>query len=249
MNLRCSGAVPPTCTVSPSPLTPTAAGAAFTVSVASDTQNHFNFTIDATGTDAAHIHQSTPVELIVGFNFVINNNSAGQTIKAGQTASYNLDVAPLGNGSVFPGNVSLSCGSAGLPPLSACTFTPSQVASGQGDTNVVLKVVTTAPSPATANLGAPPHLLGYDMALSLTGLVLALGGVRQSRRRRLGWRIGILSLLLGLAACGGSSTSTSGNSGGGSAGHPGTPSGNYTITITGTVGSVTRTVQVALTVQ
>jgi hypothetical protein len=249
VNLRCSGAVPPTCTVSPSPLTPTTAGAAFTVSAASDTQNHFNFTIDATGTDAAHIHQSTPVELIVGFNFVINNNSPGQTIKAGQTASYNLDVAPLGNGSVFPGNVSLSCGSAGLPPLSSCTFTPSQVASGQGDTNVVLKVVTTAPSPATANLGAPPHLLGYDMALSLTGLVLALGGVRQSRRRRLGWRIGILSLLLGLAACGGSSTSTSGNSGGGSAGHPGTPSGNYTITITGTVGSVTRTVQVALTVQ
>ena len=81
------------------------------MSAANDTQNHFNFTIDATGTDAAHIHQSTPVELIVGFNFVINNNSAGQTITAGQTASYNLDVVPLGNGSVFPGNVSLSCGS------------------------------------------------------------------------------------------------------------------------------------------
>ena len=218
---------------------------------ASDTQNHFNFTIDATGTDTAHIHQSTPVELIVGFNFVINNNSTGQTIAAGQTASYNLDVAPLGNGSVFPGNVSLSCGSAGMPPLSTCTFTPSQVASGQGDTNVVLKVVTTAPSPATANLGATPHLPGYDLALSLTGVVLALGSLRQSRRRRrrLGLRMGILSLLLGLAACGGSSTSRSGNSGGGSAGHPGTPAGPYTITVSGTVGSVTRTAQVALTVQ
>ena len=107
VNLRCSGAVPLTCTPSPATLTPTPAGAAFTVTASNDAENHFNFTIDATGTDAAHIHQSTPVELIVGFNFVINNNSASQTIPAGQTASYNLDVVPLGNGSVFPSNVSL----------------------------------------------------------------------------------------------------------------------------------------------
>ena len=111
VNLRCSGAVPLTCTPSPAILVPSTAGAAFTVTASNDAQNHFNFTIDATGTDAAHIHKSTPVELIVGFNFVINNNSAAQTIKAGQTASYNLDVVPLGNGSVFPGNVTLSCSS------------------------------------------------------------------------------------------------------------------------------------------
>ena len=112
VNLRCSGAVPLTCTPSPAVLVPSTAGAAFTVTASNDAQNHFNFTIDATGTDTAHIHKSTPVELIVGFNFVINNNSAAQTIKAGQTASYNLDAVPLGNGSVFPGqrnSVVLDC--------------------------------------------------------------------------------------------------------------------------------------------
>jgi len=60
--------VPPTCNVSPATLTPPTAGAAFTVTADSDVQDHFNFTIDGPGTDAAHIHQSTPVELIVGFN-------------------------------------------------------------------------------------------------------------------------------------------------------------------------------------
>ena len=47
-----------------------------------------------------------------------------------------------------------------------------------------------------------------------------------------------------IGACGG------GGSGGGSgAGNPGTPSGNYTITVDGVVGSITRSVQVVLTVQ
>jgi trimeric autotransporter adhesin len=249
VNLQCSGAVPLTCRPSPATLTPTAAGAPFTVTTSNDTQNHFNFTIDATGTDAAHIHQSTPVELIVGFNFAINNDSPAQTISAGQTASYNLDVAPLGNGSVFPGNVTLSCSSAGLPPLSTCTFTPSQVASGQGDTNVLLAIVTTAASPAISKLGSP-HLLWYDVGLTLAGIVMAFaGGKNSGRRRKQGVQLAILTLLLGiLVACGGGS---SGGAGGGAsgAGHPGTTPGSYTITVNGAVGSVTRTAEVALTVQ
>ncbi len=113
-------------------------------------------------------------ELIVGFNFVINNNSAAQTIKAGQTASYNLDVVPLGNGSVFPANVTLSCSTASLPLLTTCSFTPSLVAAGQGDTNVVLKLQTTAATSPVSRLAAP-HLLWYDLGISLAG-VLALGG-------------------------------------------------------------------------
>jgi hypothetical protein len=251
VNLQCSGAVPLTCRPSPATLVPTAAGAPFTVTTSNDTQNHFNFTIDATGTDAAHIHQSTPVELIVGFNFAINNDSPAQIISAGQTASYNLDVAPLGNGSVFPGNVTLSCSSAGLPPLSTCTFTPSQVASGQGDTNVLLTIVTTAASPAISKLGSP-HLLWYDLGLTLAGIVMAFAGARKTgrRRKRLSVRLAVLSLLLGiLVACGGGSSGGAAGGGASGAGHPGTPTGSYTITVNGAVGSVTRTAEVALTVQ
>ena len=245
VNLRCSGAVPPTCAVSLTPLTPTTAGAAFTVTASSDVQNHFNFTIDATGTDPAAIHQSTPVELIVGFNFVINNLSPSQTIKAGQTASYNLDVVPLGNGSVFPGNVALSCSTASLPPLSTCSFTPSLVASGQGDTNVVLKVATIAATPTTASLPGTPYRLWYDLGLSVAGVLLAFGGLKKSRRRqnKVCLRLAMVNILLALlVACGGGSSG--GKVSGGGAGHPGTPPGPYTITVKAAVGSVTRSVDV-----
>jgi hypothetical protein len=249
VNLRCLGAVPLTCTASPATLIPTTAGAAFTVTASNDAENHFNFSIDASGTDAAQIHKSTPVELIVGFNFVINNDSTGQTIPAGQIASYNLVAVPLGNGSVFPGNLALSCSGAGMPPLSTCSFTPGLVASGEGTTNLVLKVATT--SAATADLRfRGGHLLWYDLSFSLAG-VIAFGNLKKSRRRKKSFlRIGMLFVLLGLlAGCGNGSSGGSGGTGGSGAGHPGTTPGNYTITVTGVVGSVTRTADVALTVQ
>jgi hypothetical protein len=138
-----------------------------------------------------------------------------------------------------------------MPPLSTCTFTPNQVASGQGDTNVVLKVVTTGASPAVSRLVGAPHLLWYDLGFSLMGVVLAFGGLKEScRRKKVGLRLAGLIMLLGiLVACGGGSSGGSGGSGGSGVGHPGTTPGNYTITVTGTVGSVTRTAEVALTVQ
>ena len=76
----------------------------------------YDFNIVATGADAANTVHTVPVKLIVGFNFSLNNNSDGQTIAAGQSATYELDAIPLGNGSVFPSNLTLSCSSTGLPP-------------------------------------------------------------------------------------------------------------------------------------
>jgi hypothetical protein len=251
VNLRCAGAVPLTCTASPSSLTPTSAGAAFTVTASNDTENHFNFTIDGNGTDAGRLHRSTSVELIVGFNFVINNDSPAQTISAGQSASYNLDAVPLGNGSVFPANVMLSCSGAGMPPLSTCAFTPAQVASGLGTTNLVLKISTTAASTKSARLENKSPLLWYDLSLSLAGVV-ALGRLHKTRtkRKRIYLRLGVLGVVLVfLTACGnGSSGGGSGSAGGGVAG-PGTTAGNYTITVNAAVGSITRNVDVALIVQ
>lgn len=158
---------------------------------------------------------------------------------------------PLGNGSVFPANVTLSCSTASLPPLTTCSFTPSLVAAGQGDTNLVLKLQTTAAVPAVSSLAAP-HALWYDLGLSLAG-VLALGGLKPPRRRRKKncLRLVIFGMLLTLlVACGGGSSGPGGGGGGGGgAGHPGTTPGNYTVTVNAALGSVTRSVDVVLTVQ
>jgi len=250
VTLACAGSLPLSCAPSPATLTPTPAGAAFTVTATSDVQKTYDFNIVATGADAGHTTHSAAVELIVGFNFALNNNSDGQTIAAGQTASYNLDAVPLGNGSTFPSNLSLSCATSGMPALSTCSFTPSQVSAGSGDTNVRLNIVTTATSGVTARLTGMPDQLWYGLGFPLVGLVLALGGLKKPRSRtRLATLFVILIMLTGgFVACGGGGSSGGGNGVGG-AGHPGTAPGNYTITVNGVVGSVTRSAQVVLTVQ
>ena len=206
VNLSCADGPPPTCAASPARLTPTSAGTVFTLNTSSDVQNHFNFQLVATGTDATPIVHFVALELIVGFNFALNNNSPARTIQAGQTASFELDALPLGNGSTFPSNVSLSCSSPGLPPLSTCAFTPSQVASGSGDTNVLLNITTTAATTASGRL--PPYRLWYDAGISLAGIVLAFGGLknRKDQRKHLALFVLCLAMVLGpLAACGGGS--------------------------------------------
>ena len=229
-----------TCTPAPGSVTPTAGGAAFTVSVSSDVVQNYNFNIVATGSDSGHITHSAGVVFNSTFDFAINNNSAPETVTAGQTASYNLDVRPLGNASTFPASVTLAC--FGLPALSTCSFTPSSVGSGSGDTNVVVNVRTTATIPASAQ--ARGGLLKYALAVSL--VLLGFGGMKRAPRGKLLGVLFVVLMVVGLEnGCGGGS---SGGGGGGGAGQPGTPTGNYTITATATSGSLTHTAQVSLTV-
>jgi large repetitive protein len=245
--LSCADGVPLTCIPSPATLTPTASGATFTVTASSDVQNTYSFNIVATGTDAAGITHSALVQLVVGFDFALNNNSPAQTVLAGQAARFNLDAVPLGNGSIFPADASLSCSATGMPQLSTCSFTPTQVSSGSGDTNVALNIATFGASPAAARHGGTSERLWYDAGLTLAGIALAFGRSRKlnQRKKKTALLLAIMSVLLGTFACGGGS----GGSNASGAGHPGTPPGNYTITVNATVGSVTRSVQVALTVQ
>jgi hypothetical protein len=62
-----------------------------------------------------------PMQANRGLEQKINNDSTSQSVPAGQTDGCNLDVVPLGNGSVFPSNVNLSCASVGLPSSARCS--------------------------------------------------------------------------------------------------------------------------------
>src|SRR3989475_4503091 len=139
-----------------------------------------NYTITVTATSGSLTHSAQAVLTVAasaGFDFTIINNTSPDTIKAGQQAAYNLDVAPTVLGEIFPNNVSLAC-SSGLPALSTCSFSPAQVASGSGDTNVVLTITTTAPIPpsvrAASRYGGPLYAVWFP----LPGLLLAFGGLR-----------------------------------------------------------------------
>src|SRR5207245_3938247 len=109
VTLSCRIGGPVTCTPGPGSVTPTAGGAAFTVSVSSDVVQNYNFNIVATGSDSGHITHSAGVVFNSTFDFAINNNSAPETVTAGQTASYNLNVRPMGNSSHFHASVTPAC--------------------------------------------------------------------------------------------------------------------------------------------
>jgi len=122
-------------------------------------------------------------------------------------------------------------------PAPTCSVSPSSVKSG----TATLTVSTTAP---TAGLlpGAVSGLR-YALWLPLFGLVATGVGSRATRRDRKAHLIAaalVLMLFTGMAiqvGCGGSSAK------------PGTPPGQYTVTVTGTSGSVVSSASAMLTVQ
>jgi hypothetical protein len=245
VDLSCGAGAPPTCMPSPSSVIPTSGGVAFTVVASSNLAQNYNFNIVGQGTDPSATTHSYAVTFSSTFDFSITNSSSAQSVKAGLSATYNLDAAPLGSN--FPNSVTLSC--TGLPARSTCSFNPAQVNSGSGDTPIVLTIATNAPIPTSAKLGGKMGLALYS--LFLPSLLIFAGWKRDSLKRQIpknrkyfSFFLVLLALpLIGLLpACGG-------GGGGGGGGQPGTPPGSYTVTVTARSGSLTHTASVALTVQ
>lgn len=201
------------------------------------------YNINLTVTDASGQPSHTlALPFTVIEDFTVSSATATQTVTAGQTSgSYQLAVAPNPQGSSFPGAVTLSCPE-GLPSGAQCVFNPSApVTPGNSSVSVVMTISTTAP---TAVLRRSSNFF-YAVWFFLPGIAVgwvALAGSGTRRRLRVPASIASLFLLLILPSCGGVSN------GGGGGGGGGTPSGNYTITVTGTSPGLTHSTHVALVV-
>jgi len=208
--------------------------------------NPYLFTV--TGTSGS---QTTTLQLSLGFSdYTLTASPSSATEPAGTPAAFKIFVNPLngfGSSTVSSGQqVQLLC-SSGLPVDATCTFTPNSTVTPNGispsSVNLTINTVKYVPPthtlPRFPNGKLPPLIFGL---LSLAGLAsLALGNRRRARRGWLGsgWlgvRLATLSLILAfnlaLAACRAPTLVTAGS-----------PTGGYTVTVSGTLVSNTAVVR------
>ena len=168
---------------------------------------------------------------------VASGSSSSATVSAGGTATYTINVSPLGG---FNQAVTMSC--TGAPTLSSCTpSVPSVALEGTNSQNVTFTVATSASTLIAQRIRRFP-LFAFSLFL-MPLLAFTLVG---ARRRAVSKSVFVvLALLLGsliyLAACGSGSHPPTRN--------PGTPFGTYTLTISGASGSLSHSTQVILKVE
>jgi hypothetical protein len=174
------------------------------------------------------------------------SNSGNITVAPGATTGNSSMISVTGSGG-FGGAVALTCT---VTPVAAsdpagCSFSAASVTiSGATAQTSTLTITTTAAT--TARVDPKAGGVGWYTAAGATLACVLFCGIPARRR---GWRsvFGMLILLACisslLVSCGGG-----GGGGGSTPSNPGTTAGAYTVTITGTSGSSTKTTTVALTV-
>jgi hypothetical protein len=202
-------------------------------------------TMDTSGSGA--LPQSASVPVTINSDFSVASSTASQTVTAGGSGTYTIQVTPA----PVPQNTAVTLSCSGLPSKASCSFNPASVTPGSAAASSTMTITTTA---ATTALLVPPArpfgnraagvlamLAGFGMPLF--GVVLIGAGKRPRKYLRLWLLLAIALLTMGMIACGGGSSTTK------SVTVPGTPAGTYTITVTGTAGSVSHSTTVQLVVQ
>lgn len=177
------------------------------------------------------------------------------TVARGATTGNTSTIAltPAGG---LTGTVTLSAavtssptGAVDLPTLSFGATSPVNITSANPG-NAILTITTTAATSAVLDRPALKQGGGMATGGAVLAFLVLFCGIPAERRKWKGF-LGMAFLLMvlarGVIACGGGGGG-SGGGGGGGGGNLGTTPGNYTITVTGTTGTLTHTCTFTLTV-
>jgi hypothetical protein len=183
------------------------------VSAQSSSAQTYNFSINAAGTDAAHVAHAAPVTFNSLFTFTMSDVTRTQSVLAGQTAVYSLTVTPVGS-TTFPSPVTFSC--SGLPAGASCS-NPQVTAGANGTQTASLNITTLGPNRAALRpVAQKEHHVPFFVWTLAVGI--AIGGFSRRRTARVKG-VGVAILLvcaLVLSSCGGGAGGGGGGGGGGS---------------------------------
>lgn len=239
VNLTCqvvgpSGAIPPTCAMSPNPVDAPGSASATITSSGTTTPASYTVTITGTGPMTSHSAQEDITVLAVSpqFTITVETAVAPSSVHAGSGGQGVININPI-NG--YSGTVTLSCASVTplvtIPPV--CSFNPNPVTVNGLVVTSQLSITTFGVVPTTSATPKPGFRRPASYALWLPLPMLALAGLGAAvggKRSRKAW--GVLALLvlggslLLTPACGNSSTSTTTPNGI-------TPNNSYTFTLMG----------------
>jgi len=198
-----------------------------------------NGQVIATATNGNNTNQTvTTTASFTSTNFSVHINPSSQTVVAGSTAVYTVQVAPA---VTFGANVSLSCSSA--PAGASCGFIPQSLTfNGPSAQTSTLNLSTTARPPTTiSSTGRHGPFYAFWLIVPGTALV-GLSGKKRRRHRLLGMLLllALFSFIVPLPACSKAKQQPVVS---------GTPAGTYTLTVTATSGSFSQSTGFSLTVQ
>ncbi len=152
---------------------------------------------------------------------------------------YNIQVSPL-VASTFLYSVSLTAG--GLPPGASYPFAPMPLAAGSGQATVVLTIQTAKTIARAPGEPAGPFRRGSSLALGLLLPLFGLAPMRKRLRSHAGVAGAVLLAAVGICAA-------AGLSGCSNAGFFGQPKVSYTLSVTGTSGTLQHSISAPLTIQ
>lgn len=181
-----------------------------------------------------------------GFTPTPNFSFGGTPINISAPGGHATSTITVSATNGFSGTVDLAVTSCPTTSEITCTINPSSVDVNGSSETATLTISTAAPHDrSTTSAGLGGGKFGW-IALSSGGLLASFLVVSVPTKRR-SWSV-LLGLLVfaslaSAVACGG------GGGGGGGNNDPGTPTGNYTVSMTATSGAITQTTNVTVTVQ